>query len=988
LRGVYKGGSITSVGTNVGRIAGYTGEYNGTYISISALAISSTTINGGTITSTVPTSINGADLASVDELNNINLAETVFDTYIGGDNDGNGYYWDYDTNGNVVRKTVSDYPLTFSLTGAGTSDDPYIINNYDDLRQASLKPGSSFKLTSNIDLSGKNYYMLGSYANPFTGKIDGNEKTLSNITINTPSASYIGLVGLNRGTVSGIYLSNLNINACNYVGGLAGYNDNSNIVESTVEGNITGNNYVGMMSGYFYTYNYPLMTSLVASGNLSGNNYVGGLVGYLYDAHYSSNRGYLRGVYKGGHITSAGSNVGRIAGYTGEYNGTYVSISALAVSSTTINGSTITSTYPTGINGADVASVDELNNINLAEAVFDTYIGGDNDGNGYYWDYDASNNLVRRRVSDYPLTFSLAGAGTAADPYLIGSYEDLRQASLKPSSIFKVISNIDLSGKNYYMLGSYANPFTGKIDGNEKIISNITINSPSASYIGLVGLNRGTITGLDLNNINIHACNYVGALAGYNDNNTIVENDVEGNVTGNNYVGMISGYFYTYNYPQMTSLIVEGNVTGANYVGGFVGYLYDAHYSSNRGYLRGIHKGGNITSTGTNVGRVAGGTGEYNGTYVSISALVMSSVSMNGSLLSNTVSTDINGATISSMNEINNINLAETALDTYIGGDNDGNGYYWDYDASGNVVRKRTSDNPLTFSLAGAGTSADPYLIGSYEDLRQASLKPSSSFRLTADIDLLGQRYYMLGSYVNNYSGVFDGNAKTISNLTIDASHTSYAGFVGVNTGTITGLTLNNININGSNYVGGFAGHLNNSNITNSIVKGNIAGNNYVGLATGYFYTYNNPLLTSVTIEGDVSGNNYIGGVVGYTYDGHYSSNKGTVKAVYKGGSVSSVGTNVGRISGGNGEYNGTYVAFNTSAVTSITVNGTTNICFLNQEPVACTDPGSRSGLDITSSDLSNSTTYADRGFNFTDEALDYIWYIDAGNAKFRAGSL
>ena len=972
VSGLNKGGTITSTGGNVGRTFG---GIDSRYIA-SSLAVNTITVNGVTVTSNSSTGLHGSDITSMAAINDINLAESALDTYIGGDNDGNGFYWDYDETGKIVRRKMSDYPLIFNLSGAGTAANPYLINNYEELRQASQRPYAVFRLTSDIDLSGKKFYMLGSYMNRFTGTINGSLKSVSNISINCPEASYIGFVGYNAGgKITALDLINIDIKAGSFVGGLAGYNQEGNVSESIVKGNVVGVNYVALGVGYLYKYSPPANAQgIMVEGNVTGNNYIAGIVGFADDNIAST--GYLSGVNIGGTINSVGTNVGRTFG---GIDSRYIA-NSLAVNTVKVNGSTISSNSTTSIHGANISSVESLNNINLAEAALDTYIGGDNDGNGFYWDYDVNGILVRKSVSTNPLTFSLVGAGTAANPYLISNYEELRQAALKLNVVYRLTSDIDLNGKRFYMLGSYENRFTGTFNGGSKTISNLTINAPDASYIGFVGYNAGgTVTALDLNNVNIHASSFVGALTGYNYEGLVSESKIQGNVTGNNYVALGVGYLYKYSpSARAQSIIVEGNVLGSNYVGGVVGFADDNIAST--GYVSGINKGGSIVSIGGNVGRAFGG---IDSRYIA-AALAVDTVTINGSVVSSTYPTSNHGADIDSIADINNINMAELALDTYIGGDNDNNGFYWDYDEYNNVVRKSINDYPLTFSLNGAGTAANPYLINTYDDLKMASQKLNVVYKVNSNIDLSGKKFYMLGSFFNRFSGTFDGNTQTISNLSLNVPKTSYIGFVGYNGGgTIKGLNLNNLSLNAANYVGGLAGYNHEGTVKESLISGDIIGKNYLGLAAGYMYKYSPAAnATNIIVEGNISGNDYVGGIVGFADDNIAST--GYISGINTGGSVSSVGTNAGRIAGGiDSRY-----SVSTSSVDSVSVNGSTTLCKVNEEPVPCTNPASRNGSDITSSDLSYSSTYTDRGFNFTDESLDYIWYIDGGRAKFREGSL
>ena len=1138
ISGVYKGGSITSTGANVGRIIGGKSNGCGDDFANSSLALSSIQINGAPVSSTYPTSNHGAGFNDLSDLNNINLIELSLDTYVGGDNDGDGYYYDYNDTGVIVQKKVIDDPLTFSLAGGGTTADPYLIYTAADLKQINLKLSSIYKLMNDINLTGNRFYMIGSNRNNFSGTFDGSGKTISNLTLDNPNGSYAGLFGNNGGTIKNLVLSNFTIDADNYIGALAGYNsgtitgvslnninitarDNTgglvgyntgtllesslsninisglsytggiagyinsgNVRSVTVEGDITGSNYTGLAAGYIYTYTSVIkLNSVIADGNITGANYVGGLVGFA--NNYCASSSSISGIYRSGSIVTTGANVGRTIGGKSNGCGNDFANSSLALSSIPINGTPVSSTYPSSNHGANFGDLSDLNNINFIEQALDTYIGGDNDGDGYYYDYNDSGTLVEKKVSDYPLTFNLAGGGTTADPYLINAAGELKQIDLKLGSVYKLNANLDLTGNNFYIIGSYQNGFTGTFDGNSKTISNLTISNPNGSYTGLFGNNKGTIKNLTLNNFSSNSSNYAGGLAGYNSgtvtavtlNNiditardyaggivgystgtilgsditgvdinalsytggivgyissgNVKSNTVSGNVIGSNYTGLAAGYIYTYtSVIGLTGIIADGNVMGANYVGGIVGFAND--YCASAAPISGIYRSGSIIATGANVGRTLAGKSNGCGNNFYNSSLAAKSITVNGNSVTSTYPSSNHGADFDNLADLNDINFVELSIDTYTGGDNDDDGYYYDYNDSGTIIKKKVSDYPLTFTLSGAGTTADPYLINSSSDLKQINLELGSVYKLNTDLDLTGYYLYMIGSYHNGFSGTFDGNNKTISNLTLNNLDGSYTGLFGNNRGTIKNLALNSCNINSNNYVGslagtnsgtireisinniditsldntgglvgytsgtivgstiagatvsgfnntgGITGYVSSGNVIDNTVTANVTGNNYVGLAAGYIYTYTTAnKVTNIVAEGNVGGNNYVGGLAGF--GNSYCASSARISGVYRDGRVTSVGTSIARGVAGRSNGCGNNYILNISALSSIP---------LNDVPVTSTSAAGANGLDITSSDLSNTVTYTDRGFNFTDEALDYIWYLESGVAKFRTGSL
>jgi hypothetical protein len=83
--------------------------------------------------------------------------------------------------------------------------------------------GREVSLTADIDLSGyDNWTPIGANYNTFSGTFTGNSHTISGLTINEPAQSGVGLFGLMLGSVSDLYLSNVNITGYQNVGGIAG----------------------------------------------------------------------------------------------------------------------------------------------------------------------------------------------------------------------------------------------------------------------------------------------------------------------------------------------------------------------------------------------------------------------------------------------------------------------------------------------------------------------------------------------------------------------------------------------------------------------------------------------------------------------------------------------------------------------------------------------------------------------------------------------
>ena len=110
---------------------------------------------------------------------------------------------------------------------------------------------------------------------------------------------------------------------------------------------------------------------------------------------------------------------------------------------------------------------------------------------------------------------------------------------------------------------------------------------------------------------------------------------------------------------------------------------------------------------------------------------------------------------------------------------------------------------------------------------------------LMNDIDLASIAWTPIGNAANPFTGTFNGNGHTISNVSCEGSE-DYVGLFGhTENGAISSLTVDNIQISGSDYVGGLAGYLGSTATDVSVIStsgfdNTITGNLYVGGIAGY----------------------------------------------------------------------------------------------------------------------------------------------------------
>lgn len=179
------------------------------------------------------------------------------------------------------------------------------------------------------------------------------------------------------------------------------------------------------------------------------------------------------------------------------------------------------------------------------------------------------------------------GDGSMSNPFQIESVEHLYYLAQKvndtlaiipndfKNKYFKLVSDIDLGCKSWNPIGGQKPySFEGYFDGNNKTITNVTINSPDKKYVGFFGAMGyySTIENLNLKG-DIIGGNYVGAIAGLSESIRITNCSFTGNITGNNYVGGLVGLKSNYgaNVAYIKNCMVKGTVKGSAYLGGIAG---------------------------------------------------------------------------------------------------------------------------------------------------------------------------------------------------------------------------------------------------------------------------------------------------------------------------------------------------------------------------------------------------------------------------------
>lgn len=140
----------------------------------------------------------------------------------------------------------------------------------------------------------------------------------------------------------------------------------------------------------------------------------------------------------------------------------------------------------------------------------------------------------------------------------------------------------------------------------------------------------------------------------------------------------------------------------------------------------------------------------------------------------------------------------------------------------------------------GKGTQLNPFIIENYQQLLNMRLYADQHYRLANDLDLTGISHEPIFDDNEPFSGYFDGNEKSITNMTV-TTEKNYPSLFGVNMGGIIfDLTLSNVNITTTDF--------------NTLEAGI---NYYVGAVAGYSVGF----LNNISVDGKIT-------VDGLTYDG------------------------------------------------------------------------------------------------------------------------
>ena len=558
------------------------------------------------------------------------------------------------------------------------------------------------------------------------------------------------------------------------------------------------------------------------------------------------------------------------------------------------------------------------------------------------------------------------GSGTAQNPFLVSTKEQLNNVRHYLSAHFLMTTDIVFNTADFETGGTFYNqglgwlpigtnaskPFVGVFDGGGHTIKGITLNITASGdvYAGLFGYNKGFIKKLGLidgtveaSTTDTYASSNAGGIAGYN----------EGTISSCYNTGEVSVKSFSI-YSNSGGIAGENSGTISNcYSAGTASVFSNSSYSG-AGGITGYSAYNGTISNCYNIGMVfsasnEGGIAGHNyGTVSDCYYLNTVNLGIGNRAVSETIS-----CTEQEMrSQITFTGFDFTSIWT-IGGE-------YPYPVLRSVPHAVPEENTTEFG-GGRGTSYSPYLISSKEHLNNVRNYLDAHFLMTANIIFTVADFEQGGDYYNQglgwspigtndanaFTGVFNGGG-----YTIQAIKSSYRGGSDIYVGLFR-------------YSTGFIKNLGMTRGVVSVSHGTSSANYILGAGGIVGYNkgiisncYNAGSVSSYFSGGEGSSNRfYAGGIAGY--------NEGAVNNCYNTGGISArsygggiVGYNIGVISDCYNNTSGGIAGYNNNKIANCyyLVSGTSET---NIGTTSCTDQ-----------EMQSQETFV--GFDF-----DTVWTID-----------
>ena len=645
------------------------------------------------------------------------------------------------------------------------------------------------------------------------------------------------------------------------------------------------------------------VTRCFATGNVQAWRTVGGVAGMVGTRGGSlTDCVALNGAVSGTESSYKGiSRVGNVLkSEGGSESGNY------AWSGMKVNGNTVADDDVEGSNGTDL-TYDDTNGLSRQ---FETIFGGNS-----AWTYAENGlptlkNVGGTQSGDLPMWMTSQNKVyiyTAADLAQLAT--DVNGGNNMSGKTVLLMNDIDLSGyPNWTPIGTF-NP-----------------NSPQADYpfSGVFDGQGYSITGLKMSgnedSKGLFGYAYCEAIR-----NVVIRNP---EIEGKDQIGALVGYQAYSNQGIKNCAVIGGKIQGRSHVGGLVGYMEGSPiqncYSTCEVAAMDFYAGGivgdhRVVASIRNCYATGNISGTYSGGIVGVAQDVKRCVALGQTVTgksSNRVTDSVrisdvyawggmkvNGNTVT-YGAANNENGADLVFNggalskqfSEIFANDDA----WTYTENGlpilKVVKGEQSSELPSWMLSDASTiyiTTAQQLKQLADEVNAGDSKSGKTVLLMNDIDLsvypnwspIGTLNLNWSDVSRPFSGVFDGQNHTISNLTCTSVTNGYAGLFGNFDGTVQNLILRDaqITVEGLQAAAVVCENYKGQVLNCAMIGGSVKGK---GVAGGVV-CYNRGTVENCYATGDVtslSGGRvcYAGGVVGYNYT------EGTVQSCYAAGRVES----------------------------------------------------------------------------------------------------
>lgn len=513
------------------------------------------------------------------------------------------------------------------------------------------------------------------------------------------------------------------------------------------------------------------------------------------------------------------------------------------------------------------------------------------------------------------------GSGTKEDPWRIENAEQLAYLAQQVNNgtnyrgkHFLLVSDLDLSVKEWTPIGTYSNSFWGGFDGGGRTITGMTITGKENKYVGLFGAcynftaPSSYIKSVTVKRANISGHSFVGAIAGaganisdcYSIENTIYASRCVGGVCGS-LIGNISG---CYNSSSVKGNSTAGGIMGsASYEGrdgnGVVQYCYNigavtvsqqdssvggiTGASANRYDISNCLNCGKITGNGKNVGGIAGST---DSNYMNFIGNCYYNSDLNNAGVGEGASDKVIPLTTSQLcgalpEGLDSTIWKEGSVDTSTAKATDtgsrfgtATGTYINLTKVAKIGETKTASVPVYNYVTTNGNDWDTYtLITTAEEFAaigqdRDETKWSANYVLGNDIDVSGVELRSIGDPGTPYIGKFSGDGHTISHVDMTKENDVYSSglFAQIGdqpskkSGKVMLLAANGDIVSSYCETGGICGNLSAGEIYGCSFTGTVKGSMVGGISgVGGQYT----MISQCFFEGDVQGKDSAAGICG-----------------------------------------------------------------------------------------------------------------------------